>query len=163
MGVSCLCYLNAFDLSLSKGSSAYGGMNDWSSEHGGGNGQQCIMKGFKGLYGCEFRWNNIIKVLGNFVSQILLLLLLKPAAQTQVGKTELFINCLCNPTSTCATENSRKHHSGKQPTVDCTLEPIQRSGVKKCTECHSTFEPGPAGNTLKIGTFYIFDTSISNG
>ena len=24
----------------------------------------------------------------------------------------------------------RKHNSGKQPAVDCTLEPIQRSGIK---------------------------------
>ena len=41
-----------------------------------------------------------------------------------------FINCSRNPTSTCTTENWRKHNSGKQPTVDCTLNPIQRSGVK---------------------------------
>ena len=34
----------------------------------------------------------------------ILLLLLSPAAQAQVGKTKLFINCLRNPTSTCATE-----------------------------------------------------------
>ena len=55
---------------------------------------------------------------------------IKPAAQAQVGRRKLFINCILNPTSTYATENSRKHHSGKQPTVDCTLKPIQRSGVK---------------------------------
>ena len=34
----------------------------------------------------------------------LLLLLLKPAAQAQVLKTKLFIHCLQNPTSNCATE-----------------------------------------------------------
>ena len=34
-----------------------------------------------------------------------LLLILKPAAQAQVGKIELFINFFRNPTSTCATEN----------------------------------------------------------
>ena len=61
-----------------------------------------------------------------------LLLLLKPAVQDQVGKRKLFINCLRNPTSTCATESWKKHNSWKQPTVDCTLEPIQRSGVKHC-------------------------------
>ena len=58
------------------------------------------------------------------------LLLLKPAAQAQVGKIKLFINCFRNPTSTCETKNWRKHNSGKQPTVDCTLELIQLSGVK---------------------------------
>ena len=60
----------------------------------------------------------------------LLFLLLKQAAQAQVGKNKLFINCFRNPASTCAMENLTKYHSGKQPTVDCTLEPIQRSGVK---------------------------------
>ena len=50
--------------------------------------------------------------------------------QAQEGKTKLFINCFRNPTSTCATEIWRKHNSGKQPTVDCTLEPIHRAGVK---------------------------------
>ena len=34
------------------------------------------------------------------------------------------------PTSTCATENWRKHNSVKQRTVACILESIQRSGVK---------------------------------
>ena len=38
------------------------------------------------------------------------LLLLKPAAQAQAGKTKLFINCFRNPTSTCATENKTKTH-----------------------------------------------------
>ena len=33
------------------------------------------------------------------------LLLLKPAAQAQVGNTKLFINCFRNPTRTCAAEN----------------------------------------------------------
>ena len=36
---------------------------------------------------------------------IIILLLLKPAAQAQVGKTKLILNCFRNPTSTCATEN----------------------------------------------------------
>ena len=59
-----------------------------------------------------------------------LLLLLKPAAQALVRKTMLLLNCFHNATSTCATENWRKHNSGKQPTVDCILEPIEPSGVK---------------------------------
>ena len=61
---------------------------------------------------------------------LLLLLLLKPAAQAHVRKTKLFINWFRNSISTCATENSRKHNSGKKPTVDRTLKPIQRAGVK---------------------------------
>ena len=43
-----------------------------------------------------------------------------------MGKTKLFINCFRNPARTLVTENWRKHNSGKQPTVDSTLEPIQR-------------------------------------
>ena len=60
------------------------------------------------------------------------LLLLRPAAQAQVGNTKLPVNCFRNPTSTYATKNWRKHNSRKHPPVDCTLEPIQRSGVKHC-------------------------------
>ena len=45
-------------------------------------------------------------------------------------KNKLFINFFRNPISTCATKNWRKHISGMKPTVDCTLEPIQRSGIK---------------------------------
>ena len=74
-----------------------------------------------------------IQIHASFTSssvQLLLLLLLTTAAQAQVGNTKLFINCFLNLTSTCATENWRKHNSGKQPTFDCTLEPIERSGVK---------------------------------
>ena len=41
-----------------------------------------------------------------------LLLILKPAAQAQVGKTKLFINCFRNPTSTCVTKKRRKDNSG---------------------------------------------------
>ena len=59
-----------------------------------------------------------------------LLLLLKTAAQAQVGKIKVFINCFRNPTSSLVTENWRKHNSGKQPTVDCSLEPDHCSGVK---------------------------------
>ena len=42
----------------------------------------------------------------------------------------MFISCFYNPTSTCTMENWRKHNSGKQPTVDCTQEPIQHSSIK---------------------------------
>ena len=51
-------------------------------------------------------------------------------------------------------DNRRKHNSEKQPMVDNTLEPIQHFGETQCREGHSTFEPGPAGNTLQIGMFY---------
>ena len=33
----------------------------------------------------------------------------------------MFISCFRNPTSTCATENSRKYNSGKQPTVEILI------------------------------------------
>ena len=80
---------------------------------------------------------------------LLLLLLLKPAALAKMGKTKLFINCFCNHAGTCAMENRRKHYSGKQPMVDCTPQPVQRSGAKHSTfEDHSRFEPEPAGNSL---------------
>ena len=51
--------------------------------------------------------------------------LLRPAAK-------IFINWFRNPTSTWATENWRKHNSAKQPMVDCTLESIQHSDIKRC-------------------------------
>ena len=57
---------------------------------------------------------------------------IKTSSTGPSGKTKLFINCFRNPTSTCATENWRKPNLGKQPTVDCIVEPIQRSGVKHC-------------------------------
>ena len=60
---------------------------------------------------------------------LLLLLLWKPAAQAPGAKRKLFINFFRNPIITCATENWRKHNSGKQPMVDCILKLIQRSGT----------------------------------
>ena len=91
------------------------------------------------------------------------LLLLKLAAQAQVEKTKLFINYFRNPTSTCATNNSRKHNSGKQPTVDCTLIPIQRSGVK-----HSVGKVIPQSNQSRqerLANWDVLhlDTLNSNG
>ena len=74
-----------------------------------------------------------------------------------MGKTQLFINFFRDPTSTCG-----KHNWGKQPTVDCTLEPIQRSGVKQCREGHSTFGPESTGKAEQIGTFFTL-TLHSNG
>ena len=45
-------------------------------------------------------------------------------------------------------DGKTKHNSGEQPTVDCTLKPIQRCGVITVyREGHFTFEPEPAGNT----------------
>ena len=63
-----------------------------------------------------------------------------------MGKTKLFMNCFRKPTSTCATEIWRKHKSGKQPTVDCTLEPIQRTGIK-----HSVGKVIPQSNLSREG------------
>ena len=91
----------------------------------------------------------------NSCNQDYYLLLLKPAAQAQVEKTKLVINCFRNPTGTWATKSWRKHNSWMLQTVDCTLEPIQCSGIKHSgREGHSTVQPGPAGNTLQFGTFY---------
>ena len=72
---------------------------------------------------------------------ILLLLIIMRASLAQAGKTKLFINCFRNPTTTCTTENWRKPIWGKQPTVDCTHESIQRSGVK-----HSIIKVIPHSN-----------------
>ena len=58
---------------------------------------------------------------------IIIIIVIKTSRLEQV----VFINCFRNPTSTCATENWRKPNSGKQPVVDCTLEPIQRSDVER--------------------------------
>ena len=80
---------------------------------------------------------------------LLLLLLLKTTPQAQVEKTTFFIRCFRNPTSTCVTVNWRKHNSGKQPTVDCIPEPIQRSGIK-----HSVGKVIPHSNLRRQGTCY---------
>ena len=56
-------------------------------------------------------------------SNILLLLLLKPAISAQEEKNKLFTNCFRNPASTGASENGRKHNSDKQRTVDYSLNP----------------------------------------
>ena len=94
--------------------------------------------------------------LTNFIYE-LLLLLLKPAAQTQVGKSKLLINCFRNHTSTCTPENCRKHNSWKQP--NGWRHPWAHPAFwcqTQCIEGHSTFKPGAAGNTLQIGMFYTW-------
>ena len=79
-----------------------------------------------------------------------------------MGKTKSFKNCCHNPTITYATENWRKHNSGKQPTVVFTLEPIQRSGVK-----HSVGKVIPHSNLGRQETpcklFPHLDRSNSSG
>ena len=44
---------------------------------------------------------------------IIIIIIINPAAQAQVGKTKLFINCFRNPTSTSVTEKWGKHNSCK--------------------------------------------------
>ena len=68
----------------------------------------------------------------NLINELLLLvsLLLKLAAQAQVGKIKLLINCFYQPHNHMRHGKLKKTNSGKQPTVDSTLEPIQRSGFK---------------------------------
>ena len=39
---------------------------------------------------------------------IIIIIIIKTSSTGPDGKTELFINCLCNPTSTCATENKKQ-------------------------------------------------------
>ena len=48
----------------------------------------------------ELDGRNLVTVTPVKFTNVLLLLLLKPAAQAQVGKTKLFINWFRNPTST---------------------------------------------------------------
>ena len=79
-------------------------------------------------HGCDMtEWHPTNK---NNAAITWIIIIIKIGSTGPSGKTKLLINLFRNQTSTCATENWRKHNSGKQPTVDCTLEPIQRSGVK---------------------------------
>ena len=62
----------------------------------------------------------------------LLLLVVKPAAQTKVGKTKLHINCFRNPTSTCARENWKTElGEATNGWLLPLIKPLQRSGVKR--------------------------------
>ena len=81
-----------------------------------------------------------------------LLLLFKPAAQAQVGKTKLFINCLRNPTNTCATEKLKKQTHGSNQRLTALLTPYNVP-VSNTVPGRSTHESGLAGNTLQIWTF----------
>ena len=41
--------------------------------------------------------------------------------------------------------------------VDCSIKPFQRSGAKHSVrKVIPSYEPGPTGNTLHIGTLYTF-------
>ena len=96
------------------------------------------------------------------IYDLILLLLLKPAAQAQVGITKSFVNCFRNPASTCATGNW-KTPLREASTVDCSLNSIQLLLCQtQCMEGYSTYELGPARNTLQIGSFYtlILRTSM---
>ena len=98
-------------------------------------------------------WNTSCRLTLKYSAEIgttqvfmLSLLLLKPAAQAQVGKTKVLINCLSSPTSTCHRKTEKQTQGSNQGlTFRCqTL----------CWEGHSTHESaGPTGNTLHIGTF----------
>ena len=83
-----------------------------------------------------------MNIMKNEIMIFILVLLLKPVVGAKVGKTKLFINCFRNPTSTCATENCKKHNSGNQPTVEYSLTP-----------CNV-----PVSNTLQ-GRLFILHTS----
>ena len=86
--------------------------------------------------------------------------LLTPAPQAQLAKK---VVCKLLSTSTCAAENWRKRNSVIQPIVGCTLEPIQRSGVK-----HSVGKVCPHSNRagrkdLANWEVLQLDTANSNG
>ena len=71
-----------------------------------------------------------------------------------MGKTKLLINCLRNPTSTCASEKLK--NKLREASSDWLL-PLTHLTLRCQTqwrEGHSTHESGPAGNTLQIVTFY---------
>ena len=98
----------------------------------------------------------------SYIIFILLSLLLKSAAKAREGKNRVVSKFLSQPHKH-PTENWWKHNSGKQLTVDCTVEPIQRSGAN-----HSV------GKVIHIRTWagrkYLpnwivlhLDTSNSNG
>ena len=67
---------------------------------------------------------------GNITSIIIIIIIIKPSSTGPSGKNKVVGKLFSNPTSTCETENWRKRNAVKQPTADCTLEPIQLSGVK---------------------------------
>ena len=81
---------------------------------------------------------------------LLLLLLLILAAQAQVGKTSLLINCFHNHGKL-----KKRHNSGNQPTVDCTLKPIHRSGVK-----HSIWKVIPHTNVCRQEILWKLERTI---
>ena len=86
------------------------------------------------------------------------------------GKSKLFMSRFHNPISTCATENRRKYDRRKQPTVDCTLEPIQLSIIKNIvwkaiphSTRPSTYEGHSGRKHLANWDVLHLDTSNSNG
>ena len=113
--------------------------------------------------GLLFTFTRFLRVCCNsWVNRCGIIIIIKTSSTGTSGKTKLFINCFRNPTSTCATENWRKHYSGKQPTVDWYFEPIQRSGVKhraKKVIPHSSM--GWPETSCKLVLYH--DTSNSNG
>ena len=69
---------------------------------------------------------------------LLLLLLLKPAPQAQVEKNRVVYKLFSKP------HKHLRHGKRKQPTVNCILKPIQRSGLK-----HSVGRVIPHSNLIR--------------
>ena len=59
---------------------------------------------------------------------IIIIIIIKSSSTGQVGKIESFV-MISQPHEYLLLGTLKKHDSG-QPTVDCTLKPILRSGVK---------------------------------
>ena len=80
---------------------------------------------------------------------LLLLLLLKPAAQAKASNTKLFINCFRNPTNTCGTENFKKGEGSNQRLT------IQSFGVKhNVGKIILRIRTWAGRKNFQIGTFY---------
>ena len=79
-----------------------------------------------------------------------LIIFIKTRRPGKSGKNKIVLKFLSNPTSTCTTENERKYNLGSNQQL---TNPAFRCQTQR-REGHSTFEPGPAGNTLQIGRSY---------
>ena len=82
------------------------------------------------------------------------ILLLKPVAQAQVGKTKLFINCFRNPQAPATQKAGKSTTQGSNQRLTAPLNPSIVPCQTQCRKGHSTLEPGQAGNTLQIVTVY---------
>ena len=91
---------------------------------------------------------------------IIIIIITKTSSTGPSLKNKVVYKCFRNHTSTCTTENRTKHNSGKKPTINCTLEPSQRSSIK-----HSVGKVIPQLNwaSMKhIANWDVLNLDISN-